>query len=576
MRWLLSLACACVAGAATPAIVDAARSEDRAALAALVAQKADVNARDEDGATALAWAAMRGDVDIARILLAAGANPNIVNELGVGPLSLAITNGSLELVNLLVERHANPELARENGETPLMTAVRSGRVDMLKVLLAAKANANAREKHFGQTALMWAAGNPEAVRLLLSHGADAMAVTKAWDVKYVIYAPTTVTLGKTGIPWNTDGEYVTKKGGLNALFFAVQRHDIESAKMLLAAGVSVNAPSADGTTPLLAALFNWDLPGVTFVPGKGAPAQAGSSQRFTADLAMANFLLDHGATVKVTDGAGYTPLHGAVLAVASAALTKEQRRGGAYGRNASSLSLGGADNKPAHSVEEALAVVAKVLAAGADPNAQTRYPTAGPAGDVRINPAAPGSSPLHISASANSARLVKMLTDRGANPNLVRKDGHTPFSTAVLAGDLAAVKEMVAHGADIQRRYDPADKIPDPVEAITISRQNQSIMHIAALGGAKEVIEYLYSLGAPIDHKNSLGETPLALADHQERYREAIERQSAEGDVEKLKKVARKTAVSDTFKKLLASGTRGANARPAQKPAYRLAARADQ
>jgi ankyrin repeat protein len=57
-----------------------------------------------------------------------------------------------------------------------------------------------------------------------------------------------------------------------------------------------------------------------------------------------------------------------------------------------------------------------------------------------------------------------MMAERGANPNLVRKDGHTPFSVAVIAGDVDGVQELVAHGADLNRTYDPTEKIPDPVE----------------------------------------------------------------------------------------------------------------
>src|SRR5262249_39813130 len=198
-------------------------------------------------------------------------------------------------------------------------------------LLDRGANTNARERKFQQTALMWAAGHPAALRLLVEHGADAHAVTTAWDVKYTIYAPTTVTLGKTGIPWNTDGAYTSKKGGLNGLFFAVQKHDLESARILLDKGIDPNQPAADGATPLLAALYNWDPPELTFVPGKGAPAQAGSSQNFRPDPAMARLLLDRGSKPDGADGAGYTPLHGAALAVANATLGANFRRGGAYG-----------------------------------------------------------------------------------------------------------------------------------------------------------------------------------------------------------------------------------------------------
>jgi ankyrin repeat protein len=404
---------------------------------------------------------------------------------------------------------------------------------------------------------MWAAGHPAAVRLLVEHGADVGMVTTAWDVKYTIYAPTTVTLGKTGIPWNTDGAYNSKKGGLNALFFAVQKHDLESARILLDAGLDVNRTAADGSTPLLAALYNWDPPDLAFVPGKGAPAQAGTSQHFRSDLPMARLLLDRGAKLGAADGAGYTTLHAAALAVANAMLGPDVRRGGAYGGKAALLTLGRVDKSaPASQVEEALAITRRLLDAGADPNLQTRYPTAGPAGDVRINPAPPGSSAFHIAASSRNLELLKMMVQHGGKPNLFRKDGHTPFSVAVMAGDLAAVQELVSHGADLTLRYNPTEKIPDPVEPITLPRQNQTILHIAVLGGSTPVIEYLYSKGVLLDAKNSAGETPLALADHQERYREAIDRQGAEGDAEQLKKVVRRTVVSDAIRKLLAANVR--------------------
>ena len=48
-----------------------------------------------------------------------------------------------------------------------MTAAHMGQVDLMKLLLARSADVSAREKRFGQTALMLAGGNPAAVRLLV-------------------------------------------------------------------------------------------------------------------------------------------------------------------------------------------------------------------------------------------------------------------------------------------------------------------------------------------------------------------------------------------------------------------------
>ena len=558
MRWTLggfALAFAAVLAAAghDALLIEAVKADDAAGLRALLDRGVDANARQPDGATALAWAAMRSNAETAAALLEEGADPNLANDLGIGPLAIAIQNGARDIVRLLLERGADPNHARENGETPLMAAARLGQTDVVEMLLDRGADPNAREKRFGQTALMWAAGNPESLRMLLAKGADPAPVTKSWDVKYIIYAPTTFTLGKTGIPWNTDGEYTSKKGGQNALLFAVQKRDIESARALLEAGVDVNSTAADGTSPLLAALYKWVPPEATFVPGKGAPAAAGSSQHFAPDLDMAALLLDHGASPFAVDGAGYTPLHGAALAVVWATRAGDKGGSGAYRRAAALLSLNHQNAQPpSFTPDDALAVTRRLLEAGADPNRQTLYPTPGPAGDVRINPTPPGSTALHIAANSGNVALVELLADWKGDVNLVRKDGHTPFSVSVVAGNLPVVKAMVEAGADVTARYDPDDKIPDPYEAVTLSRKGQTILHIAAATLEPEIVTYLADAGAPLDLENEQGETPLDLADHQERFRESLAKQNAEGDPEQLAAVKRPTETTDAIKKLLA------------------------
>lgn len=532
-------------------LIEAVQNDDRSAVEALLNARVDLNAPEEDGATPLAWAAVRCNVEIAALLLNAGADPNITNEQGIGPVYIAIVNGSPEMVKLLLDKGADANIARESGETPLMAAARLGQIDVMKAVIDHHADVNAREKRFGQTALMWAAGHPAAVRLLVEHGADVHAKSKSWDLTATIYTPTTSTIGKTGIPWNNDGVYTSKQGGENALLFAVHKHSLESVRILLDAGVDVNVAAADGTTALLASLYKWDPLGKEFVGGKGAPAPSGSSARFGADLKLAALLLDRGATVNIEDGAGYTPLHGAALAVATVTTMGRDRSAYGGGRAVRSKAAQAPEktNNSGIQLDEALAMVKRLIEAGADPNRQTLYPTSGPVGDVRINPAPPGSSAFHIAADSDCVELVKLLADKGANPNLLRKDGHTPFSVAVLSGDVPVVKEMVARGADLTARYNPTDHFADPVKPISLPRRDQTVMHIAAGPGAVEVIEYLHSLGVRLDAKNSMGETPLDLADHQERYREARAREAAEDKPDRT--VKRETGTTDAIKKLM-------------------------
>jgi len=78
-------------------------------------------------------------------------------------------------------------------------------------------------------------------------------------------------------------------------------------------------------------------------------------------------------------------------------------------------------------------------------------------------------------------------------------------------------------------------------------------VHIASGAGAPEVIEYLYLAGVCLDAKNSAGEMPLDLAEHQERYREASAREAAKDKPDRS--VKRETATTDAIKKLLTANT---------------------
>src|SRR6476620_2833879 len=74
-------------------IADAVMKGDKAALRALVQQRANVNAPQADGATALHWAVYREDLEAVDVLIRAGANARAVNREGASVLSLACING---------------------------------------------------------------------------------------------------------------------------------------------------------------------------------------------------------------------------------------------------------------------------------------------------------------------------------------------------------------------------------------------------------------------------------------------------------------------------------------------------
>src|SRR3954468_17112988 len=73
----------------TAPLADAERQQDKQAVLALLAKKADVNARQPDGATALHWAVYADDAETTARLIRAGANVNVTNDHGVSPLAIA-------------------------------------------------------------------------------------------------------------------------------------------------------------------------------------------------------------------------------------------------------------------------------------------------------------------------------------------------------------------------------------------------------------------------------------------------------------------------------------------------------
>src|SRR5262252_7613984 len=76
---VVTLLAAINAGAATSPMADAAEKQNRDAIRSLLRQKADVNAPQVDGTTALHWAVRLDDLDVADLLLRAGAKVTAVN-----------------------------------------------------------------------------------------------------------------------------------------------------------------------------------------------------------------------------------------------------------------------------------------------------------------------------------------------------------------------------------------------------------------------------------------------------------------------------------------------------------------
>src|SRR5438067_757651 len=88
-------------------LADAAMNRDMSSVRSLLQHKADVNAPQADGATALHWAAQLDDLAMADLLIQAGANVKAKNRFDVTPLAIACLNGSAAMIEKLIKAGAD-------------------------------------------------------------------------------------------------------------------------------------------------------------------------------------------------------------------------------------------------------------------------------------------------------------------------------------------------------------------------------------------------------------------------------------------------------------------------------------
>ena len=167
----------------------------RAAKGLIALPATQVNLANSKGETPLMLAAIKGQLDIAKALIARGAD---VNREGWTPLHYAVSvpseDGSdLKMVALLVEHHAYIDAASPNGTTPLMMAAQYGTRSAVQMLIKEGADPKVKNQQ-GLTATDFAtrADRGEVVQWLAQAGGAAGAAA----------ASTTATPGKAAVGAN--------------------------------------------------------------------------------------------------------------------------------------------------------------------------------------------------------------------------------------------------------------------------------------------------------------------------------------------------------------------------------------
>ncbi len=453
-------------------LAEAAARGEMAAVRSLLQQKVDVNAPLADGTTALHWAVRAGDLETTERLIHAGANVKAADHDGVTPIYLACSNVNAAIIGKLLDAGVDPNSASPNGETALMTVARIGSTGALKVLLDRGAAVNAKDNVAGSTALMWAVreNHPVVVQLLMEHGAEANAFTRTG--KTPPRRPPNAGGGSHGLGivrsgWPDRGSQDPTPGAMSALLYAVRDGRLDLVRMLVAAGADVNQGEANKITPLLMAIAN-------------------------GHVEVAKYLIDHRADPNAADYWGRAPLWAAVE-LRNLDLDKSGENG---------------VDRPA-----VLDLIKTLLDRGSKLDARiAEVPPIRrwimPVGDLSWVDFT-GQTPFVRAALSGDITVMRLLLDRGADPNIQTFSKTTALMAAAgvnwAVGQtyteskeslLEAVKLCLEKGADVN------------------AANSMGITAVigAANRGSDEILRFLVEKGARLDVKDKEGRTPLTWA----------------------------------------------------------------
>src|SRR5712691_4491580 len=514
------------------AVVEAAMSGNRDLVRTLLKDGADVNTAQADGMTALHWAAQKGDVELAKVLLYASANVRATTRIGAyTPLLIASRNGDAPMIRTLVDSGADANNATANGTTALMLAAAAGKPDAVTLLIEKGANVNARENVKGETALTFAAayGRTDVVKVLTANKADVSITTKVQDLAAFAkeeqerLAELFAQQGRGGRagepgaggrgrgPQGPQIAGVTRQynytelvgywGGMSPLHLAARQGHVEVASALVAAGADVNQrTTGDKTTPLLVAIIN-------------------------GHFDLAKQLLDKGADPNLAQATnGVTPLYAALGCQWSDKALYPQPR--AFGQQKTSY----------------LELMQALLEKGAEPNARlTRKVWYSQYDFDQSGVDESGATPFWRAAYAADVDGMRLLLKYGADPNIttMRTPGRVRTGDItrevrdvsplppVPAGGPAVSALLAASGvgygegfAANHHRFAPGGMLAavkflvEELHADVNAKDHDgnTAIHNAAARGDNEMILYLVSKGADVLQVNREGKTTVDMA----------------------------------------------------------------
>lgn len=420
-------------------------------------------------------------------------------------------HSNLEIAELLLSNGADIHAVNVAGRIPLFSAAAHSTRDMVAALLQADISTINTRDNQGNTALHVAIqkNHLENARVLLSNGADVHAVNVAGSTPLHSAARHSTT-HMVSLLLKSDSTTINTqdKGGNTALSVAIVYNHLENALIMIDAGADVQLRDIHHNTPLhYVSKFckGSDCARVVdMLISKGAPVGARNAQgktplivairEYNAGVFDALLHREEAADVLLADERGNTPLHWVARLLSDsddghiahmvktlidkgATVTAQNREG--Y----TPLHVAADDAGNHNRVNFVKALL-------------DRFPPGSAQVMAIINKQCPnGDTALLIAVNTFSNGVALELIERGADVNLAA-DGETPLHLAADSVNVDIARALIENGADI---------------TATDSHGNTPL-HKAAIDEDTDVLKILIQAGAPLNAQNHKGFTALALA----------------------------------------------------------------
>ncbi|XP_025196878.1 kinase D-interacting substrate of 220 kDa isoform X2 [Melanaphis sacchari] len=370
-----------------------------------------VDDRDDNGATALHYAATKGKLQFLRELINHGSDVNIEDNDNWTALICAAKEGHIDICAELLDHGADIEHRDMGGWTSLIWSSYCGYTNLANFLLDRGADINAHG-NFHITALVWAAGrgHTKLACNLIARGAKV----------------------------NVGDKY-----GTSALVWACRKGDVELVDTLLRAGANVDTAGMYSWTPLLVSsmgnhtevvnLLLERKPNVNALDQDGCTALTIACKEGYYDIA--NSLLNAGAYINIQDRSSDTNLIHAVKGghrnIVEALLKKY-----------ADVDVMGKERKTALyiAVEKGNTAIIKLLL-GANP-------------DLEIS-TKDGDTPLMRAVRNRNAEAVQLLIEKRARVSATDKRGDTALHIAMRARARGIVEILLRNPKNSQLLYRP-------------------------------------------------------------------------------------------------------------------------